>query len=148
MNLPKYDYTPNDNFTNYEFYSDGPNGKIKKMIIFSEAVSKPVLIYNLAFGDVNEQTGDIDDAITSNNQDRDKVLATVASSIHDFCDINGNHLIYAEGSSAARTRLYQMGIARNLEEISKEFEIKGLGPNGWEQFQKNVNYKAFLANRK
>ncbi|WP_439649213.1 DUF6934 family protein [Hufsiella ginkgonis] len=90
----------------------------------------------------------MDDAVTTNNEDRDKVLATVASSIHDFCDKNGNHHIYAAGSSAARTRLYQMSISRHYDELCKEFEIKGLRNKHWEPFQKNVNYEAFLANRR
>lgn len=147
MNLPRYDYIPNEEFTDYEFYSEGPNGRIKKMITFTVAQEKPVLIYNLAFGDV-DNNGDINDVVTSNNEDKDKVLATVAESINDFCDRHGNHLIFAQGSNSARTRLYQMSISRNLEEISKEFEVKGLTNNGWEPFRKNVNYDAFLVSRK
>lgn len=147
MNLPRYDYLPNEDFTDYEFYSEGPNGQIKKMISFTVAQEKPVLIYNLAFGDVDD-TGNINDAVASNNEDRDKVLATVVTSINDFCSKHGNHLIFAQGSDAVRTRLYQMGIARNLEEISKEFDIRGLTNKGWEPFTKNRNYNAFLANKK
>jgi len=147
MNLPRYDYTPSENFTDYEFYSEGPNGQIKKMITFTVVQEQPFLIYNLAFGDVNEN-GDINDAVTSNNEDRDKVLATVAHSIHDFCDKHGNHLIFAQGSNAVRTRLYQMSISRNLDEVIQDFDIKGLTDNGWEPFTRNVNYKAFLTNRK
>lgn len=105
-------------------------------------------IYNLAFGDLNATTGDIDDMVISNNRDRDKVLATVASTVHDFCDKNGNHLIFAQGSTAARTRLYQMSIAANYDELMKDFDIKGLTKSGWQQFQRSVNYEAFLANRK
>ena len=147
MNLPRYDYTPSENFTDYEFYSNGPNGQIKKIITFSLVQEQPVIVYNLAFGDVDEN-GDINDAVTSNNEDRDKVLATVAHSIHDFCNQHGNHFIYVKGSNPARTRLYQMSVARNLEEITKEFEIRGLTDNGWQAFVKNVNYNAFLTNRK
>jgi len=142
MNLPRYDYVPNEEFTDYEFYSEGPNGKIKKMITFTVAQQKPVMIYNLAFGDV-DNNGNINDAVTSNNEDRDKVLATVAESINDFCDRYGNHLIFAQGSDHVRTRLYQISIARHFEEISKDFEIKGLTIKGWEPFKKNVNYNAF-----
>jgi len=40
-----------------------------------------------------------------------------------------------------------MSISRHFEEINLEFDIKGLTKNGWESFQKNVNYEAFLANR-
>lgn len=147
MNLPKYELKPDENYTSYEFFSEGPDKKIKKMIVFTEAVRTPVAIYNLAFGDVIEQTGDINDTVTSDNQDRDKVLATVASSIHEFCNKHGNHLIYAKGSTPVRTRLYQISISRHFEEISLEFDIKGLRNSGWESFQKNVNYEAFLANR-
>lgn len=147
MNLPRYEYLPSEDFTDYEFYSNGPNGQIKKIITFSIVQEYPFLIYNLAFGDVDEN-GEINDAVTSNNEDRDKVLATVANSIHDFCSKHGNHLIFAQGSNTVRTRLYQMSISRNLEEISKDFDIKGLTGDGWEPFTKNVNYKAFLTNRK
>ena len=147
MNLPRYDYIPGDDYIDFEFYSDGPNGTIKKMITFKMIQERPFFIYNLAFGDVDEN-GEINDAVTSNNEDRDKILATVAHSINDFCDKHGNHLIFVQGSNAARTRLYQMSISRNLEEISKIFEIKGLTNNGWEPFTKYVNYNAFLTNRK
>lgn len=37
MNLPRYNYFTND-FQDYEFYSDGPKGKIKKLITFSSSV--------------------------------------------------------------------------------------------------------------
>jgi len=147
MNLDRYDYTPNEEFTNYEFYSDGPNRRIKKMVTFTVAQQRPALIYNLAFGDVDGE-GFIDDSVNTNNNDRDKVLATVANSIRDFCDRHGNHLIYAEGSNAARTRLYQMSISRHYDEISESFEIKGLTNSGWEPFKRNQNYDAFLVNGK
>jgi hypothetical protein len=147
MHLPRYEYTPDETFTTYEFFSEGPNGTIRKIIVFTEAVRDPVRIYNLGFGDVDEETGDIDDAVTSNNADRDMVLATVAASIHEFCNRHGNHLIYATGSSPARTRLYQMSISRHYGDLCKEFDIKGFRNGGWEPFQKNVNYEAFLANR-
>lgn len=35
-------------------------------------------------------------------------------------------VIYTEGSTPARSRLYQMGIAYNLEEIKEDFEMGGL----------------------
>ncbi|TFF33907.1 DUF6934 family protein [Mucilaginibacter psychrotolerans] len=147
MNLSRYDYIPGDDFTEYEFFSEGPNGRIRKMIAFTIVQEYPFLIYNLAFGDV-DAAGEINDAVTSNNEDRDKVLATVAHSINDFCDRDGNHLIFAQGSNPARTRLYQMSIARNFTELQSDFDIKGLTDKGWEPFAKNVNYLAFLTNRK
>ena len=66
----------------------------------------------------------------------------------DFTNKFPDAIIYTEGSTPARTRLYQMGIASNLEEISKDFEIEGYIHDAWEPFQKGHNYEAFLARRK
>ena len=76
------------------------------------------------------------------------ILATVANTINDFCDHYGNHYIFAVGSTAARTRLYQMGISKLLNEISIDFEILGSKDGGLYEFQKNVNYDSFFVKRK
>jgi hypothetical protein len=56
--------------------------------------------------------------------------------------------IFAEGSTAARTRLYQMEIANNLMEINKFFEIEGFANGEWELFLRGRNYESFLIQRK
>src|SRR5476651_2083907 len=104
MNLPHYNYFTND-FKEYEFYSIGPKGKIKKIVKFQKIQDEP-LVYNLAFGDQDPETGLINDSIKTNNEDRDIVLATVANTINDFSDHYGNHYVYAIGSTPVRTRLY------------------------------------------
>lgn len=146
MNLPHYKYLTND-FQEYEFLSIGPKGSIKKIIRFQKVQDEPV-IYNFAFGDQDPETGIVSDSITSNNDDRDIVLATVASTINDFCDHFGNHLIYATGSTPVRTRLYQMGINGLIDVIKTEFEVYGIVGEIVEPFAKNVNYEAFLVKRK
>ena len=105
MNLDHYTLFTTD-FQDYEFYSEGPQGRIKKVVRYRRISNDPIT-FNLAFGDENE--GVISDTIVSDNQDKDMVLFTVANTINAFCDHYGNHFIYAEGSTAARTRLYQMG---------------------------------------
>ena len=105
------------------------------------------MTYNLAFGDENA-VGVVDDAVVSNNKDTDMILATVASTINLFCDNFGNHFIYAEGRTPVRTRLYQMGISRNWEEINENFQVLGFVNDDWEDFRNNVNYEAFLVKRK
>ena len=67
-------------------------------------------LFNIGFGDKNLETGDIDDKVVSNNGDSDKVLATVV--VYTFTDLNPETLIYATGSTKARTRLYRMGISK------------------------------------
>lgn len=147
MNLERYVYFADYNYNNYEFYSIGSKGKIKKGVRFSKINDDPI-IYNLAFGDISVETDRIDDAVISNNQDRDLVLATVANTIFDFTNHNGNHYVYATGSTPARTRLYQMGIAGLLTEINVNFDVYGFKDGQWQVFQRNVNYKAFLVKRK
>jgi len=51
---------------------------------------------------------------------------------------------YATGSTKARSRLYKMGIANNLDELSENFIVFGLFNNKWEVFEKEKNYEEFL----
>lgn len=147
MNLERYPYYAKLDYYEYFFYSDGPKGTIKKVVKFVKASDNPV-VFNLGFGDEDPLSGEVSDLNVTDNKDRDIVLATVASTINDFCECYGNNYIYAQGSTLARTRLYQMGIARLLEEIVVDFEIFGLKDGGFEIFQQNVNYKAFLVKRR
>lgn len=57
-------------------------------------------------------------------------------------------MVYAKGSTLSRTRLYQMGIAANWEQIEPALEIYGFAKGKWEKFTKNVNYEAFIVLRK
>ena len=149
MNLERYQYLNSNNYYDYEFYSEGPNGRIKKIVMFTKIPNSEPPIYNLGFGDQDPHSGETDDVVVSNNKDRDIVLATVANTIVEFCHHYGNHYIYAKGSTAARTRLYQMGIAGLWEEISKDFDVYGLKDNAWHLFKPNtINYEAFLVKQK
>jgi hypothetical protein len=145
MNLPKYPVEADDENFIYQFFSEGPNGRIKKRVIYSQIDGN---FFNLAFGDWNEKLNKLDDFIRSNNGDRDKVLASVASTAIHFTDRFPQVEIFTEGSTTARTRLYQMGIGANLEEISEDFEVQGYMEGEWEAFRKGVNYEAFLIKRK
>ena len=147
MKLPRYPLQTTNDFQEYSFFSDGPKGRIKKVVIYSVLQEEP-LVYNLAFGDVDPKNGMINDTVISNNHDRDIVLATVASTIHLFCDRHGNHLIYVTGSTKARTRLYQISVTKLINEIRVDFDL--YGDNGTEivKFECNVNYQAILIRRK
>jgi hypothetical protein len=105
-------------------------------------------LYNLGFGDWIEESRDIDDPSRTNNGDRDKVLFTVASTAVAFINHFPNVRIIIEGSTNARTRLYQMGIGLNLEAICKDFDIQGFTGQNWEPFRRGRNYKTFLIARK
>ena len=148
MNLDRYEYSANETFLDFEFCSDGPNGKIKKIIRFSPQNVNGTTYFNLAFGDWNEEKKQLDDQAISNNQDRTKILATVASTILDFTSNFPDIMIYAQGSTPARTRLYQMGITLNWTEIDPLLHVYGFVNDHWQPFEKNINYQAFFVMRK
>ncbi len=147
MNLPRYAYYASADQQYFSFYSEGPNGRIKKVVVYSKMSNEPE-VYNLAFGDENPDTHQINDDVRSNNNDRDLVLATVAITVNEFSEKHGNHYIYAVGGTPARTRLYQMSISRLIDEIRQDFEILGYKDDNWHEFETNVNYEAFLVRRK
>ena len=94
------------------------------------------------------KTGEIDDIVISNNNDSEKVLATVVSTIYAFTDKYPNAWIYATGSTEARTRLYRMGITKYFSEVNENFEILGERNDDWEPFKNNIKYSGFLVKRK
>jgi|SRR5476651_1698500 len=147
MNLPRYEYYASNDQRYFSFYSDGPNGKIKKGVVYSKMSNDPI-VYNLAFGDEDPLSQEIKDDVRSNNHDRDIVLATVAITVRDFLTRYDSYYIHIVGSTPSRTRLYQMGIARLIDDVSQDFEILGYVNNNWSDFKLNVNYEAFLVRRK
>jgi len=84
MKLPRYQLAASENLMTYEFVSEGPKGRIPKLVQYSPTNLKDV--YNLAFGDRDVHTGQINDEIISNNGDSEKVLATVVATIYAFTD--------------------------------------------------------------
>ena len=147
MKKDKYHYKTENKFEFFEFYSEGPKGVIKKVIEFQSTMQEGV--FNLAFGDFNEETKSIDDKIVTNNNDSIKVLATVASTVYAFIEKHPNAWIVATGSTEARTRLYRMGITNNLSEISEDFLVFGYNKEeNWVKFEVGEDYEAFLVTKK
>lgn len=82
MKLDRYELKAGRNLTAFEFLSDGPKGQIRKLIQFQQ-MNLPNL-YNLAFGDINPDTGELDDKVITGNGDSEKVLASVVAAIYAF----------------------------------------------------------------
>ena len=83
MKLDRYELKSDEQLTTFEFLSEGPKGKIEKIIQFSLVNQNN--LYNLAFGDRNPLTGEIDDRMVTDNGDNEKVLATVVAAVYAFC---------------------------------------------------------------
>lgn len=143
MQLPIYSLEAGNNFFTYDFVSKGPKGLINKRVQFS--LVHPSCVYNLSFGDFDFATQVLNDHAVSNNGDYELVLATVAAAAHEFCRHHPDASIIAIGGTPARTRLYQMGIARYLDLLQMQFTIYGELGDEWEPFQRNKPYTAFFA---
>lgn len=146
MKLDRYELKAGRNLTTFEFLSEGPKGKINKVVQFQQ-MNLPDL-YNLAFGDKNSLTGVLDDKVITDNGDSEKVLATVVAAIYAFAGQYPGSWIYATGSTSVRTRLYKMGINKYFDIVKQDFDIMGESQSEWEWYEKGKNYQAFAVHRK
>ena len=90
MQIEKYKTESTVDNLIYTFESVGEK-VIQKMVVYTR-IENPTdiglpydsIVYNLGFGDWNEETNQLDDQITSKNGDTEKVLATVAETANEF----------------------------------------------------------------
>ena len=147
MNLERYPLTATNDYTSYTFESTGHQGVVTKVVQFI-----PMAIdnfYNFGFGDYDAATGSTNDVSVTNNGDRDKVLATVVYALYVFTTYYPNARVLAVGSTPSRTRLYRMGVTKQLPMATEAFDIYGdVGTYEFEVFVPNTNYTRFLVKRK
>lgn len=144
MHLDSYYFVKDPDTPQYEFYSEGPKGRIRKTVIYIRLPGLKTEAYNLSFGDWDNAVNKINDKIVTNNADRDKVLVTVAFTILAFIEDHPNAFIFVQGSTEVRTRLYQMNIRRFWKEINIRFIVRGFIDNQWQDLQPGINYSSFL----
>ncbi|GGB19723.1 hypothetical protein GCM10011511_49320 [Puia dinghuensis] len=106
-------------------------------------------IYNLAFGNV-ENNGGLDDELITNNGDRDIILATVAQAVDKYTQRYPRRWIFFKGNTPAKTRLYRMAIGINLRELLQKFEILAVvdGNDEFLPFQRSMIVDAFMIKRR
>jgi hypothetical protein len=140
MKIEKYPLKAESSLTVFEFISEGPKGLVRKIIQFQET-NQPNL-YNLAFGDKNPATGEMDDLAVSNNGDSEKVLATIVAALYAFFDKHPDAFVYAAGSTSARTRLYRISITRFYGEMIEDFDLYGQIRDKFYEFEIGKDYWA------
>lgn len=139
------DFKYTDDLSVFDFISLGKNGPITKRVAFTSTELDNV--YNLAFGDIDEND-EIDDYRISDNGDRNKILATVVYVVGLYTEKYPDRLILFRGSTKERTRLYRMVIGINLEELSEKFDIYALDKGKLISFTKDMEINAFVIKRK
>jgi hypothetical protein len=149
MRLEKYELEADSTRTVFDFVSESPKGRILKRVYYTKVKLKGFRnLYNIALGDKIEGSDEIDDLVVTNNQDREKVLATVAATVILFTKRHPKAQIFIRGSSPSRTRLYQIAIGKYFDELSDIFDIKGFINDDFYPFEKNKDYFSFLIIRK
>lgn len=146
MDLNWYKLTSDDLLMSFTFVSEGPKGRIEKVIQFTPIGNEG--FYNLGFGDKDFHTGALNDEARTNNGDAEKVLATIVAALYTFCEAFPEAWVYATGSSSSRNRLYQIGINKYYDTARQDFEIYGQTDEEWERYEKGKNYDAFVIKRK
>lgn len=144
MDTKRYLVKAGEDHLTYQFFSEGPKGKILKIVLYQLVYEN---LYNLAFGDSNGEQYDFDDFIRSDNKDTDKVILTVASTIYDFFEHYDGALVVAQGSTHSRTRLYRRYFTVFLEIIESDFDLYGELDGKLERFRLGIDYKSFLIKR-
>jgi len=146
MNAEKYAYNSEPTGLLYVFFSLGKKGIIPKVVIYEELQEN---LYNLAFGDYNPITQEIDDKSVSNNGDMVKILATIIQTIRDFFILYPQAILVIQGSTDTRTRLYQKIIKDNFSLIQTEFKVLALQKGGTKPETPDflLNYEKFYISK-
>jgi ABC-type amino acid transport system permease subunit len=151
MNEDKYIKIENtSDYKIFTFISQGRHGELLKIVRFDELITRENT-YNLALGTVL-QNGKVDFTSTTNNGDRNKILATVAGIVHIFIENYPNKTVYLTGGDERRTLLYQRAIAYGYPELIQTFSIYGETlideVSDFEHFDQAKKYSGFLIEKK
>lgn len=146
MEEPSYKFNRIEDKLTFEFDSVSTEKTIRKLVEYN-LIDEEILLYNLALLDVLPN-GIISDLSVSNNKDMPMVLSTVFQSVVYFFEKRPQARIYIQGSTLSRTRLYQMAIAKYLEEIEQKYSISGYINKRIETFERGKNYDSFIISLK
>jgi hypothetical protein len=143
MDKPFYEFTILEDAFRFEFTSLGKR-KIEKVVIFQHTNLENY--YNLVLGDLLID-GTLDAFTESKNGDMEKILATVIQTIFAFLAHFPNAKVAFSGSTASRTRLYNIILSKEFAKI-ENLEILGLKNMELLPFEMNQIYEAFVIFRK
>ncbi|MCE7070077.1 hypothetical protein LZG74_07190 [Dyadobacter sp. CY327] len=144
MDKPFYQFTVLNEAKRFDFLSIGKKS-IPKTIQFHQTNRScffMLVLADLAPDDL------LDTQTISNNGDMQTILATVFKAVDIFLAENPAAVVVFSGSNEARTRLYQIAIARELLALRERFNILGMANDEIEVFCKGKRYEAFLISLK
>jgi hypothetical protein len=122
----------------FSFESEGANGIILKIIIFTLNEDGT---WNLAFGDW--QNNDINDSVISNNQDIVRVISTVAKVTYVFFDNYPDATVVIKPVDEKRKKLYNIVFKRHYDVITLNFHIFAIINREREIYSPDKQYDSF-----
>jgi hypothetical protein len=138
-----YEYIAFEDKPIYYFESEGKQGKIPKLILFTPLDKN---LWNLGFGDLKEEY--VNDSVISNNHDIVKIMGTLAKIVYAFLDENPSSSIRIKPVDEKRGRLYNHIFRRNYEAINNSFDIVGIIKRRKEAYRPEKIYEYFELKRK
>lgn len=97
MNRPFYKFH-SDAEALYFYFDSVSNRRTSKKIVGYTPMTTLLSGYNLGFGDLYDD-GTVDDISVSNNDDMEKVIATVVRTMFHFFDTYPHKFVFVEGST-------------------------------------------------
>jgi hypothetical protein len=148
MDKPNYPFEQIERELLFAFQSISAEKQISKLIAY-QCIDETRQIFNLALVD-RADDGTVSDLAISNNQDMETVLATVTATIPLFFEKFPAGIIYFQGSTLARTRLYRIIIAKYWIQVQAVYDVLGQLPNSNtpEPFEPNQAYTGFYLRKK
>jgi hypothetical protein len=140
MITESYPFIASSNQTQYFFQSEGKQGVIWKIVIFTHVIDD---MWNLGFGDIDMKTGKIDGSVVTNNQDVAKVLGTVAKIAHVFFADFPKRSIEIKPVDDRRKRLYNYVFQKHFNDIDLSFHVIGSINQVDELYNPNNSYDSF-----
>jgi methyltransferase-like protein len=113
-----YPYVPIKDTLFFGFISEGINGDIFKIVMFTPTRHGK---WNLGFGDWRND--DVDDKVMTNNHDVVKVIGTVAKITYDFFKKYPNAVVVVKPVDEKRKKLYNIVFQRHYKIIINDFQI-------------------------
>ncbi|KAA0989776.1 DUF6934 family protein [Dyadobacter aurulentus] len=145
MNYEKYPVIANTENNRFEFQSIGKRGVFTKVVFITPL---HLNVFNLSLVDYEDATHEYSDISITDNGDMNQVIATVIGLIGMFLNLNPGKSLYFEGSTASRTRLYQIIISKIYDPSSSELVVEGYKNGTWHYFEPNKNYDSFLIKKR
>jgi hypothetical protein len=131
----------------YWFVSSGKLGDIYKAVFFQPLPHHNR--YNLAMGDINLRTGEIEFDELSGNGDARKVFATIGDIVNEYTKSYPDRVIFVAGNTEDKKRSYSFMTGWYLDEILIDFNVWGADAGGeLKSFEKDKTYDAILVKRK